>query len=97
MHYQIAPNTLQTFENTYIQTSLAICFGDVNLYVRHTIGNIQYEKQTWGSIDPCMRMATVLGGKRRPRAIISINESCGRGIASLQSWRKMRLLQESGR
>ena len=28
------------------------------------------------------------GGKRRPRAIISINESCDRGIASPESWRK---------
>ena len=100
MHYQIASNTLQTFKNTYV-VHINICgymFGGyVNLYVQHTIRNLQYENQTWGSIDPCMIMATVLGGKRRPRAIISVNESCDRGIASPQSCRKMRLLQESGR
>ena len=75
----MAPNAQQTLKKTYLQTSLAICFGNVNVYVRHTIGNIQYGTQTWGSIDPCMRMATVLEGKRRPRAIISINESFDRG------------------
>ena len=66
MHYQLASNILKR-KKKYIHINLfGYLYWDVNLYVQPPSETFSMNMQTWGSINTCMQMTTVLGKSVNP-------------------------------